>query len=529
MLAAMEIHTLSATAMLDHLQARQLSSVEVVTALIARSAAVDGEARAFVRRFDEAALTQARNADEARARGDELGPLHGLPVTIKENIDVQGSDSTMGLQKRQGKPAAGDAVVVGELRRAGAILLGKTNVPQLLLAQETENAVWGITPNPWHGGRSPGGSSGGEAAALATGQTPLGIGTDIGGSIRIPAHFCGIAGLKPTLDRWSNRGSQGAIAGQELVRAQMGPMARHSRDLSLLMRALDPRGQSRLDPAVAPWPVEDPARVDLSGLRVGVFSDDGFLTPAASVQRGVALAKQALRDAGATVVDYQPPGAQELLYIWLAGISSDGGETMRGVLNGEVVVRQIQPSMKIARMPKALRLTLAHLLGRRKEIRLSRLLHALGEKPVAALWALTAERTAMRRAEFDAWTAAGLDLVLCPPHALPAMPLGTSGDLTLTLSYAFRYVMLNFPAGVVPVTRVTEDETLRADPRDKVERRCAEVEAASAGLPIGVQVVGRPYREDQVLAAMTAIEDRLRGDILYPRTPIEPLGGEKGR
>src|SRR5690606_15576827 len=132
----------------------------------------------------------------------------------------------LGLRARHQMPADADAVLVAELRRQGAVILGKTNVPQLLLAQETENEVYGVTSNPWDTDRVPGGSSGGEAAAIAAGMSPMGIGTDIGGSIRIPAHFCGIAGLKPTMDRWSNRGSQAGLPGQEVVRAQVGPMAR---------------------------------------------------------------------------------------------------------------------------------------------------------------------------------------------------------------------------------------------------------------------------------------------------------------
>ncbi len=524
MLAAMQIHELSATELLAALNTRQTSSVEVVQALMARSADVDPQVRAFIQRFDERALAEAAKADAARAKGEHLGPLHGLPVSIKENIDIAGTDSTLGLKSRQGKPAAQDAVVVQLLREAGAIVLGKTNVPQLLLAVETENSIWGITRNPWNLERSPGGSSGGEAAAVATGQSPLGIGTDIGGSIRIPAHFCGIYGLKPTLDRWSNRGSQGAIPGQEMVRSQMGPLARSAADIALVMQALDPLRQSPLDPAVAPLGIGRPEAIDLSGLRVGFFLDDGYLTPAASVQRAVRMAVDALRDAGATIVEYTPPCAQDLLYVWLGTISSDGGATMEKLMAGEEVCRQIKPSMRVARMPGVVRKLAASVLAGRKQERMARLLRSLGPKPVDEVWRLTAERTVMRRAEFDAWNAAGLDLVLCPPHALPAMPIGSSGDLTLTLSYSFRYVMLNFPAGVAPVTRVRDDELQRPQVTDTVEKRCAEVEAQSDGLPVGVQVVARPFREDLVLAAMAAIEARVKGEALYPRTPCEPIG-----
>jgi fatty acid amide hydrolase len=520
----MQLHTLSATRLLDLLNQREINSRELVQALIDRRAAVDPKVRAFVVQYDEQALAQAHAADEARTRGESLGPLHGLPITIKENVDIAGSDSTMGLRSRQGQPATMDSVTVQAVKRAGAVILGKTNVPQLLLAQETENVIWGITHNPWNLGRSPGGSSGGEAAALATGQTPLGIGTDIGGSIRIPAHFCGVAGLKPTIDRWSNRGSVGAIPGQELVRAQIGPMAREAEDVALLMRALDPQFMARLDPAVAPMAAPDPSQVDVKGLRIGVFTDDGFLRPDPALQRAVREAAQVLKDAGATLIDYTPPGAQELLYVWLAGISSDGGETMRGVLAGEEVARQILPSMRVARMPMILRKSLAGVMGAKGERRLATLLRSLGGKPVQELWRLTAERTALRRAEFDAWNLAGLDAVLCPPHAIPAMPLGTSGHLTLTLSYAFRYVMLNFPAGVVPVTRVQAGEQTRADAQEDVEKRCAQAQIGTEGLPVGVQVVGRPYREDVVLAVMQAVQQGVRGNPGYPQTPVDPMG-----
>jgi fatty acid amide hydrolase len=518
----MQIHTLSATELLELLQRRELSSVEIVQALIARRRAVDPQVRAFVVELDAAALAAAEKADTARLRGEALGLLHGMPITIKENIDVVGLDSTMGVTARRQQPAEVDAVTVQALRRAGAIVLGKTNVPQLLLAAESENPIWGITHNPWRLDRSPGGSSGGEAAALAAGMTPLGIGTDIGGSIRIPAHFCGIAGLKPTVDRWSNRGSVGAIPGQELVRAQMGPMARTAADVALLMRAVDPRLVAQLDPAVPPMPLPDPAVVDLRGLRVGVCKNDGFVRASLAIERAVEEAAAALEAAGATLVPYGPPASHQLLYLWLAGISADGGHTLEQALAGDEVCRQLVPSMKAARLPGWLRRLVAWWFEREGDVRMARLLRSLGEKPVRELWQLTADRTLLRREEFDAWARQGLDLVLLPPHALPAMQLGTSGELTLALAYAFRYVMLNFPAGVVPVTRVRPEEELRLDVDDTIERRCRDVQQGSAGLPVGVQVVARPWREDLVLAAMLAIETAARGRPEFPQTPVDP-------
>ena len=522
----MQIHELPATTLRNQLAKGELSSRQIVDALIARREAVDGEVRAFVLTFDDEARARADAADAARKRGESWGLLHGLPVTIKENIDIAGTDSTMGLKNRRNQPAKTDAVTVKLLKDAGAIVLGKTNVPQLLLAQETENPIWGITHNPWNLGRSPGGSSGGEAAAIASGSSVMGIGTDIGGSIRIPAHFCGIHGLKPTVDRWSNRGSATAIAGQEMVRSQMGPMARHARDLWLLTQAVDLTKAAALDPAVPPWAIGDPGAVDLRGLRVGVTLDDGYLTPNAALQRAVKLAASALEAAGATLVPYQPPGP-DMLFTWLAGISSDGGTTLRNMLAGEEPARQLLPSVKSALLPAPVRLILAKIMDARGEERLARTLRSLGQKSIADLWALTNTRTVLRRQEHDAWATQGLDLVLCPPHTMPAMPLGTSGDLTMALSYAFRYVMLNYPAGVAPVTRVLEHETERANPKDTVEKRCADAERHADGMPVGVQVVAAPYREDRVLAAMAVIEDACAQETLYPHTPIEPLGHGK--
>ena len=521
-----DLHQLDATALVSALRRREFSSLELVDALIARRQKVDRHIGAFAVRLDAQARADAQAADTARAQAPgELGPLHGLPLTIKENIDVRGTDSTLGLRSRLGQPAKADALVVRELRAAGAIILGKTNVPQLLLAQESDNAVYGVTRNPFASGRSPGGSSGGEAAALASGQTPLGIGTDIGGSIRIPAHFCGVCGIKPTLDRWSTKGMQGGIPGQEVVRAQMGPLARTVRDLTLILTALDPRRQGREDPAVPPLPVGDPAAVSLRGLRIGVCEDDGFLTPAPPLQRAVRTAAQALRDAGATVLPYQPPQAEELIYLWLAAISSDGGVTLRRQLEQDPVCAQLRPTMLAALLPGPARLLLARVLEARGDHRLARLLRILGSKPVDKLWQLTAQRTALRHSEIAAWNAQELDAVVLPPHVLPAMPLGTSGDLTLTLSYMFRYVMLNFPAGVVPVTRVSAEETSWAGPSpvDTLSRHCEAVMRGAAGLPVGVQVAARPYREDVALAVMGAIEAQVQTAADFPRTPIDPV------
>ncbi len=519
---SMTIHALSAGEMLRRLEAGALRSVDVVEALDARRRQIDGALNAIILHRD-AALAEARAADEARARGERLGPLHGLPITIKENVDVEGTDATLGIQSRRGRPARRDAVLVAELRRAGAIVIGKTNVPQLLLAQETENALFGVTHNPWHLDRVPGGSSGGEAAAVAAGLTPFGIGTDIGGSIRIPSHFCGVVGFKPTLDRWSNRGSMGALRGQELVRSQIGCLSRTTDDAILLWRALDPAAQSALDPLVAPLPAHDPEGVDLSQLTIGYCDGDPFLEPVASVRRAVARARRALEARGARLVPHDPVASDDVVYLWLGVISSDGGRTIDKLLEGEAVSPQLKPSRAIMRVPAVGRRIMARLADRLGERRVSRMLSILGDKTVDEVWALTQRRTELRLEEFDRWRAGHIDALICPAHVTPAMGHRESGDFTLSLGAQFRWTLLNFPAGVVPVTRVTRDEVGRYPARaDRIEKKVASIDERSVGLPVGVQVVAAPYREHVLLAVMRAIEAGVRDDEGYPRTPIDP-------
>jgi fatty acid amide hydrolase len=521
-----ELYEIDAVEMGELLARGETSSADLVEAHITRAEAVDGALNAFVHRFDDQARAEAKDADTERAAGRCKGPLHGVPISIKESLATAGVASTLGLAKRQGQVQSVDAVMVKLLRAAGAIVLGKTNIPQLLLSHESENLIWGAVNNPWNLTRAPGGSSGGESAAIASGMSPWGVGTDIGGSIRVPAAFTGIAGLKPTVDRWSNRGSFTGLVGQEVVRGQCGPMARSARDVATLFGALDPTEMARLDPSVAPVPVGDPTQIDLSGLRVGVFTDDGFITPAASVMRGVNEAAEHLRAAGCEVVAYTPPLAAEIIETYYAALSSDGGLTAKAALAGEVVTPQLNELMRTVLMPGWVRALAASVMHRRGEARVAQVLRQIGEKSVATYWQLAHRRATLRLAALDAWASAGLDAVLCPPHATPAVGHRQSGDFTAAGCYAMRYNFLNLPAGVVPVTRVRDAETQRPAPSgrraDRIDRKAALVEAGTAGLPVGVQIAALPYREDVVLALMTAIETAARAAPEYPRTPVTP-------
>jgi fatty acid amide hydrolase len=518
------IHTLAAHELAARLARREISSVEIVRALFARIDELDAGVVGYVHVRREEALAEAERADEARARGEATGALHGLPISVKESVDVAGLPSTLGMRARRDRIAARDAVVVRLARAEGAIVLGKTNVPQTLLSpMETTNHLWGTSRNPWNRDRATGGSSGGEGVVLASGTSVLGIGTDLGGSIRLPAAFCGVAGLKPTAYRWSNVGSNTAIAGQEVFRSQIGPMARTAADVAMLLRALDSPKHSAFDPFVAPAPIGDPAAVDVARLRIGVYDDDGVVAAAPAVRRAVREAADGLRGAGATVVDFRPPNGDEPVFLVFRVAGSDGLATLARSLGGEPVIDPISLLWRMGRLPRPIRKTVAALLRARGEPRVARIVEAGGRKGVDDLWAMTARRARLQIEEQEAWTAAGIDAVVCPAHATTAGPHGTSKDFTLGFSYAARYNMLNLPAGVVPVTRVRPDEARpRQGATDRIDRRASQIDAASAGLPVAVQVVARPWREDVVLAVMSAVEAAARGARDFPATPIDP-------
>jgi fatty acid amide hydrolase len=503
------------------LTAREVSSEEVTRAHLDHIAAKDGALRAFTVVLRDEALAAARRADDERVRGEGRGPLHGLPVTVKESLDYQGQASTLGTTKRRSILAAEDAAITALLKRAGAVVLGRTNVSQILMFHESRNPVWGQTANPWSLAHTPGGSSGGEAAAIAAGMSPLGVGTDIGGSIRVPAHFAGIAGFKPTLDRWTNRGSNGALVGQEVIRSQLGPMARTARDVALAMSALDPRAMWELDPRVPPLPLPDPATVDVTKLRIGIVVDDGLVPLSAAVARGVREAAEALRARGATVVDLPLPGLEDVIYDYLTAMTSDGAKTGLSWIGDDPVDPVLAPMRALPRVPAKVREAAARLATLAGEPRIGRFLAAVGERSVADVWAITARLRAARMAILDRMTKEHVDLLLCPVHATPALPHGLARDFTVAGSWSMLWNLCQFPAGVVPVTRVRPAEAARPHVADRTEKRAAEVDRQSAGLPVGVQIVGRPWDEHVVLAAMMAVEDVVAAAPEFPRTPAK--------
>jgi len=296
----------SATDLATAIREKRLSSQEVIQTHLERIEAVNPLVNAVTVVLKEAALRAAGEADKVIAAGEDVGPLHGVPITVKEGIDVVGSATTHGIVALKDSMPESDAPVVAHLKQAGAIPIGRTNLPEYGMRYHTDNDLHGATLNPWDSSRTPGGSSGGEAAAIATGMSPLGIGNDMGGSLRYPAQCCGITSIRPSLGRVSRVCSSinpDLPLLYEQIASVNGPMARHVRDLRLALDIM-----SRPDPSDPIWTPTLRMGTAIPGpIKVAVTSDPAGHGVSGAVAEGIETAAAALAKAGYIVEQVNPP------------------------------------------------------------------------------------------------------------------------------------------------------------------------------------------------------------------------------
>lgn len=311
---------LAASEMAALIRRREITSVELMTAHIRRIEEVNPTLNAVVQPLFDSAMDSARAADQALAKKEDVGPLHGVPFSVKDSIDVTGARTTAGtLGRRNADPAQNDATLVGRLRRGGAIPLAKTNLPDLLFAYESDNLIFGRTNNPYDLDRTPGGSSGGESALIAAGGSPFGLGSDAAGSVRIPAAFCGIASLKPTSGCLPRTGHVPPASGWVEALWQIGPMARRASDLSVMLPLLaGPDGSDFTTPPahLAPTRAKD--------LRIAFLTYNGFATPMPAMAEAVCAAAALLEREGATVEEEKPAGLDSVYDLELDLLGADG-------------------------------------------------------------------------------------------------------------------------------------------------------------------------------------------------------------
>jgi len=461
-------------------RARVISPVELVDAHLGRIAELncgrESKLNAYVHVDVDAARAQAKIAEAAvgsSSHADSLGVLHGVPISVKSSVDVAGWPCECGSRLRKGYVPSEDATLVGRLQAAGAILLGNTNVPEFLMAYETDNSLYGRTNSPWDVERTPGGSSGGEAAAIAAGCSAGGVGSDGGGSIRIPAHFSGICGLKPTPGRVPSTGHYPASAGPFAQLGVVGPMARTVVDLARLFAVMT--GWDIADPASAPVPLRVWDDSQILKLRVAYFEDDGVTPVTADTAAAVRAAAEALRAQGLLVEAWRPQNLDRVWQLWWNLFGRAVQTAFAATVEGREA--ELSPMYRAWRERVALepaldgREWLNTLLGR----------DALREK-------------LLREMET-------FPILLCPACAVPAfrhgerewMVQGRKVEYLKAMSYSQWFNLLGNPAAVVPVGRSAE------------------------ALPIGVQIVGRPWEDEAVLAVAAKIEAATGG---FRRPPL---------
>jgi len=464
---------LSAAAMAEQIRTKNISASELVEAHLRQIEKLNPKLNAYVQVEADRAIEAARLAQKVIMHNEALGPLHGVPVSIKSSVEVAALRCEAGTRLRAGCVAKQDAPLVARLKNAGAIILGTTNTPELLMAWETDNLLYGRTISPWDLERTPGGSSGGEAAAIAAGMSAGGVGSDGGGSIRVPAHFSGICGLKPTPGRIPATGHYPASAGPFALIGVVGPMARTVTDLKILFEVM--QGPDVGDTCAAPVPLRWPDDEQVKKLRIGFFEDDGRTSVTPETHAAVRAAAEALRDAGFQVDPFRPQGLEEARRLWHEFFVVAGGMLLRPMFRG-------------------------------READLSPILGEFLE------WAAT-EPSHTGESLLDAWIRRDLvraqvfaqmrkyPILLCPAAAIPAFRHGErsweiAGKTVKYLdawSYAEFFNLLGNPAAVVPVGRSPE------------------------GLPIGVQIVGRPWEEEQVLGVAAMLEKQCGG---WQKPPI---------
>jgi amidase len=462
-IVADELWRLGAGQLADLISRREVTSREVIEAHLGRIDEVNGSVCAVTVTLAESALAAADQADERMAAGSSLGALDGVPFSVKENIDVQGSATTQGVIALERAVAEIDSPPVGQLRRAGGIPFARTNTSDFALRWHADNALRGPTINPWDSSRSPGGSSGGEAAAVATGMSPLGVGNDYGGSLRIPAQFCGVCALRPTLGRVAYATAfqpEDFPITRQLMMVQ-GPVARHVSDLRL---ALDQMcGEDPRDPWWTPAPLSGPPLAK----RVAVWrkADDR------NVELGVDSAAAALLDAGYEVEDAQPPQVDEAVQLFVRLISAD--------------IRWRMTALRPMLGPGTLRFV-ETLIELNPDVDRDGYMEGLmARQGVARAWSRFQARTPLILGPVSTQQPFAVGRDLEGPSAVAEII--ESFRLCVTVN------LLGLPAAAVPV-------------------------AVNSGLPQGVQLIGPRYREDHVLDAAQEIEDRL-GVI----TPVEQI------
>ena len=491
--------------LLHQLSCCELSSKTLTTEFINNNKAHATLNALICERFFEAEEDAAQRDEHIHLYGQASGVLHGLPITIKECFDVSGTASTFGVSARKNDIPNHNNLYIDALMKSGAVLLGKTNVSQLLSFTETDNPVFGVTLHPQNKKYSCGGSSGGEGALVGAGLSPLGIGNDIGGSIRIPAAVNGCCAIKPTTQRL--RDNTRCLPEQDLIpiKAVVGPL---SQDASTLHNALTVLN----DAAQGQWPVNpllDYRDIDLSSLNIGYFIDDGAFPVATAVKNGVLKSVEELKARGAQVIEYALPSLDEAEAIFYGAMSLEKGRFLSQALQGDIPNQNVAMLHKVVPLPHSVKTVLHYVLRGLGQKHQSRILKMVGHYTldnVDELETRLANYVKRVEASMASTSIGALDAVISPILPVAAYLQNSFKHMGLGGRYSLVHNVTGFPAGIACIGTVEESESNRQfSSIDIAERQANQCMKAAKGLPLSVQIAAPAWREDIVLAIIDAL------------------------
>jgi amidase len=457
-----DVCALSGTAQARLIRSGDVSASELIEAHLRRIAQVNPCLNAVAEVLEETARRSAEQVDRERARGNPLPALAGVPFSIKDSIEVEGTVCTAGALGRKSAAASiRDATVVARLRVAGAIPIARTNLPDLLFAFESDNLIRGRTNKPYDFSRTSGGSSGGESALIAAGGSPFGLGSDCAGSVRLPAHFCGIASIKPTSGRLPRTGHVPPAGGWIESLWQIGPLARRVEDLGPMLSSL--ASPDAADHTVVGMPLGDPAQLRLKDLRIAFFTDNGIVPAEPETIAVVQQAAAALEQEVNRIEERRPSGVEESYDLEMRMIGPDGGDSLRAFLSAVGSTRTHPLLEGWLQKLQPYRTTMDGFAG---------------------YWADLDRFRARMFAFFENY-----DAIISPVFPQAAVPHGSSiEERTFKgFSYTMTHNVTGWPAAVV---------------------RCGQT---AAGLPIGVQIAAHPWREDVALRIAAQLESAFGG------------------
>ncbi|OAA49666.1 Amidase family protein [Metarhizium rileyi] len=493
----MQITALGAAELAAKIRNRDLSCIQVTEAFCHQAAVAQQLTNCLTEIFFVEAMEQARQLDDMlRSTGKPLGPLHGVPISIKDHLNIRGKYTTAGYISYARKPAREqDAQLVAVLRNAGAILYCKTNNPQCMMTLETVNNIYGRTVNPWNNKFGPGGSSGGEGALLAMHGSPLGVGTDVGGSIRVPAAYCGVYGFKPSAKRVSLRGSECTMSGQESIVAVAGPLGHNVDDLELFFQVNSDAKPWLSEPLLRmPW-ISQTSLMRDQKLRIGIMLWDDVVMPHPYITRVIGEAAKKLKASGHEVVQFEPYDHKRAWDdILLPLYFTDGGRDIKQTLFAGN--EPIFPSAK-------------------------RLLDdpIVRERTHHEVWKLNLARDDYRAEYLQKWaesassTSCGepIDVLICPVSSVQ----GTPHDVKPWWGYCSQWNLLDFPSGVIPTGRVLKTDAYPAsyEPANSLDKANMDLYDNDLyyDLPVAIQVVAPTHEDEKLMGAMKIIDRVVNG------------------